>query len=226
MFAASIPQAGRARSSRLPARKRQGLVPDFLFTLALDGPERELLFELKTLHAGPATYPSSVHRCGAVARRARALPAEYAAKARHVDQRFCGTPADATGPVETKLRTFDPVRGLVFGAWGEASPDVERLLSAFCRSGAQHHWRGMQAESASNAQGVLAWMLRRRWGMTALREAARLKLERLEFVGPGSVAAADRRAAFATSASAASRRAACSFWRGPRLPTGGRGDAF
>ena len=35
--------------------KRQGLVPDYILTLTLDGPERELLFELKTLHAGPGT---------------------------------------------------------------------------------------------------------------------------------------------------------------------------
>ena len=36
-------------------------------------------------------------------------------------------------------------------------------------------------------------MLRRRWALTALRENARLKLERLEFVGRGTAAAAARR---------------------------------
>ena len=84
----------------------------------------------------------------------------------------------------------------------------------------------MQVSGLGQAQGVLAWMLRRRWGMTALRENARLKLERLEFVGTGAVAAADRRAATSSSAALAVRRAACSFWQGPRLPSGGRGDAF
>ncbi len=226
LFAACIPQAGRLRAAHLPARKRQGLVPDFMLTLALDGPERELLFELKTLHAGPSTYGGCHHRCEAVARRARRLPAEYAAKAREIDGRFCGTAPGAVGPVEVKLRTYDPVRGLVFGAWGEGSPDVERLLSAFCRVGAARHWQSMQVTSPGAAQGILAWLLRRRWGMTALREAARLKLERLEFVGRGAAAAADRRLAASTCAAAAARRAACSFWRGPRLPFGGRGDAF
>jgi hypothetical protein len=226
LFAAVIPQAGRLLASGLPARKRQGLVPDFAFTLALDGPERELLFELKTLHAGPSTYGHSAHRCEAVARRARALPAEYAAKARHVDQQFCGTAPGSVGPVEAKLRTYDPVRGLVFGAWGEASPDVERLLTAFSRAGAAHHWRTMQVATPGSAQGVLAWLLRRRWGMTAMREAARLKLERLEFVGRGAANAADRRDTASVSNAAAARRAACSFWRGPRLPSGGRGDVL
>jgi len=223
LFAACIPQQGRALASQMPSRKRQGLVPDFMFTVAIDGPERELLFELKTLHAGPSTYGGSTHRGEAVARRARVLPAEYARKARGVDQCFCGTPIGNIGPVEAKLRTYDPVRGLVFGAFGEASPDVERLLSVFCRTGAMQHWRHMRVAGPSEAQGILAWMLRRRWGMTALREAARLKLERLQFVGRGAAAAADRRVAFAAP-SAAARRNACSFWQGPRLPPGGRGD--
>ena len=116
LFAASIPQAGRRVADGLPRRKRQGLVPDFMVHAALDGPERPLLMELKTLHYGRATYPERDARCHAVLRRARALPAEYAAKAREVDRRYCGTPEGTTGPVEMRLRSFEPVRGLVFGA--------------------------------------------------------------------------------------------------------------
>ena len=226
LFAACIPQEGRSRASRLPARKRQGLVPDFMFTLALDGPERELLFELKTLHVGTSTYVGGHHRCEAVARRARTLPAEYAAKARHLDQRFCRTPAGTIGPVEARLRTYDPVRGIVFGAWGEASPLTECLLSAYAQAGSARHWLDMRSRGPLEAVGALAWLLRRRWGITAMREHARLKLERLEFVGRGAALAADRRASAWSSASAAARRSACRFWQGPRLPSGGRGDAW
>ena len=60
--------------------------------------------------------------------------------------------------------------------------------------------------------------------MTALRENARLKLERMEHVGQGAAAAADRRIARSTESGAVARRSACCFWQGPRLPTGGRGD--
>jgi len=158
-------------------------------------------------------------------RSSRSQGSREAAKARQIDQQFCGSLPGEIGPVQAKLRTFDPVRGSVFGAWGEGSPDTERLLTAFCRAGASRHWRSMQVATPTQAQGILAWMLRRRWGMTALREAARLKLERLEFVGRGAAEASDRRRAFATSASHMVRRAACSFWQGPRLPPGGRGDA-
>ena len=222
LFAACMPQQSRALAATMPARKRQGLVPDFVFTISLDGPERELLFELKTLHMGVSTYIENNHRCEAVARRARAIPREYSTKAQTVDRRYCNTPVAAVGPVEAKLRTYDPVRGLVFGAWGEASPDVERLLATFAKSGAERHWRDMGATNEQGAIGGLAWLLRRRWAMTALRENARLKLERMEMVGAGAGIAADRRAWAQETALA--RRGACRMWQGPRLPAGGRGD--
>ena len=183
LFAACMPQDGHALAAGMPPRKRQGLAPDFLFTLPLDGPEREMLFELKTLHYGSTTYPASRERCEAVARRARTLPREYADKARTLDRKYCRAPAGSTGPVENKLRMYDPVRGLVFGAWGEGSPEVDRLIGMLAHIGSRRHWRSMQARSADEAQGALAWLLRRRWALTALRENARLKLERLEFVG-------------------------------------------
>ena len=200
----------------MPSRKRQGLVPDFLFNLPLDGPEREILFELKTLHYGSTTYPTSRERCEAVARRARILLREFADKARILDRKCCRTPAGSTGPVENKLRSYDPVRGLVFGAWGEGSPEVDRLIGMLAHVGSRRHWRSMQARSADEAQGALAWMLRRRWALTALRENARLKLERLEFVGRGAAAAAARRLNAAVGNEARARRAACASHRGPR----------
>ncbi len=162
-----------------------------MFTIPLDGPERELLFELKTLHVGASNYAEGAHRCEAVARRARALPSEYATKARTLDRRFCHTLEGSVGPVEARLRAYDPVRGLVFGAWGEASPDVERLLTVFATRGADRHWREMGSTNALEARGVLAWLLRRRWAMVALRENACLKLERMEYVCAGAGQAAD-----------------------------------
>ena len=224
LFAAHMPQAGRAQAAKaLPLRKRQGMVPDFLFTLALDGPERELLFELKTLHYGVSTYNVPPDRCAAVTRRARALPGEYASKARELDAKFCGAQPGVPGPVERKLNTFDPVRGLVFGSWGEGSPDVDRLIGVLADVGATRHWRGMQSSGPDEAKGALAWLLRRRWAMTALRENARLKLDRLEYVGRGAAEAIQRRSGAATAAGSRARQAAGTFWRGPRA-RGWRGD--
>jgi len=216
LFAASIPQAGRRTLDGMSMRKRQGLVPDFLVHAPFDGPERPLLFELKTVHYGSSTYGNQEARCHAVKCRANALPAEYAAKAREVDQRYCGTERGAVGPVQARLRTLEPVRGLVFGAWGEGSPALHKLLTVMAQCGAQCHWRGMRCEDPGNAIGTLAWLLRRRWGLTALRENARLKLERLQYVGRGAAAASQRRDLGSEAHAARQRAAACALVSGPR----------
>ena len=225
LFAACIPQQSRGRFDGLPVRKRQGLVPDLRITMQWDcaGPERALLFEIKTLHHGSSTYPyGRTERCQAVARRAAAIPAEYARKARRVDGAYCGTLSGSTGPVERRLQTFDPVKGLVFGAFGEASPDVHRLLSALAHAGSMRHYRRMQAQDPEETRGALAWLMRRRWALTAARENARLTLSRLEFVGRGSGAAAARRTE-AEGRAARARRAACASVRGWRVTAGRHG---
>ena len=146
------------------------------------------------LHYGSSTYPAHQARVEAVARRARRIPTEYASKAKQVDTKYCGTAPGETGPVARKLQSFDPVMGLVFGSWGEASPDVERLLSWLAREGAGKLWRDMGCQDPVAAQGILAWSIRRRWAMAALRENARLKIDRLTYVGRGASIAAQRRA--------------------------------
>ena len=179
--------------------------------------------ELKTLHYGTSTYPEGTGRCGAVARRARMLPGEYRRKARKLDRDLCGTPDGVQGPVEQQLQQYGRLRGLVFGAWAEASPDVELLLGLASHLGAERHWMAMGVSDPAAAQGVLAWMLRRRWGMAALRENARLKLERLEFVGRGAVDAVTRRTAAAMSAAARARSTAVmDSVGGPRIRGLGR----
>ena len=213
LFAACLPQQARELVDALPARqrKRQGMVPDFVVSLPRDGSdaEAEYLFELKTLHVGATTYPLGLQeRCAAVAKRAEALPAQYVAHARRLDRRYCGTTEGHVGPVEERLRRFDGVRGLVFGAWGEASPDVEGFLHACAESGARWHWRAMRAAQPHGAQALLVGLLRRRWGLTACREAARLTLDRLALLGGGAPEAEARRRAGRDRAAAAQRVAA------------------
>ena len=90
-------------------------MPDFLVHAALDGPERPILMEFKTLHYGSSTYVSHSARCHAVERRAAALPGEYAAKARAVDRRYCGTPEGSIGPVGTYEPVWGIVNGIIYG---------------------------------------------------------------------------------------------------------------
>ena len=193
LFAALLPQAASEEISSWSGHKRQGLVPvpDFVAPCRLDseGPVRDILFELKTLHHSAATYPANPERCHAVARRASGLNTEYLRKARSLDQRFLGVSADCQGPVELRVRSYGTIRGLVFGTWGEASPDVDLFMNQVADAG------GRQADQpdADAVREALIWRLRRRWGLTTLRANARLLLDRLALVGRGAAIAADRR---------------------------------
>ena len=181
---------------------------------------RRLLFELKTLHFGSSAYlRTAAARCNAVARWAAQLLGEHARKAKRVDDHYCGTAQGELGPVSTRLQAFEPVKGLVFGAWGEVSPDVAALLKALTAAGAERHWCSMTAPAPSQARGSLAWLLRRRWAMTAVRENARLLLSRLDQVGSGAHRAATRRIA-AEGTAARARRASCWQCRGPAYRSG------
>ena len=73
----------------------------------------------------------------------------------------------------------------------------------------------MLATDADEAMGAILWLLRRRWGIAACREAARLTLDRLEYVGGGAEAAVRRRNEERQHASAA-REAACWHMHGLR----------
>ena len=133
IFAPLLPQAARAElegQAAQTARKRQGIVPDLMVQCRAEpcGPLQDLLWEVKTLHYGRSTYVQAEERCRAVASRAAAVDSEYATKARQLDQRWLGVAAGTIGPVGAKLRSYGRVRGLVFGAWAEASPDVSALL--------------------------------------------------------------------------------------------------
>ena len=105
--------------------------------------------------------------------------------------------------------------GWVFGAFGEASPDVHKLVGALSVVGASRQRAGRRSEPDS-VRGGLAWLLKRRWALTAARAAARLTFDRLSSVGTGASAAMARRAV-AECPAARARRAACAGVRGPRV---------
>ena len=99
-----------------------------------------------------------------------------------------------------------------------SSDAVHSLLHMAAHSGATRHWRSMRASDHAGAVGAIAWLLRRRWGVGACRAAARLLLDRLEYVGAGAVAAAGRRETARCGAAEARRAAAwlCREGRGGR----------
>ena len=122
-------------------------------------------------------------RCRWCRGSARAVPGEYERHARDVDAACCGVPRGAgDGPVLRRLRELGPVRGLVVGAFGEASDDAHRLLKVIAVAGAEARWADAMASSAFAYRSTLIAQMKRLWGCFLARENARLKIARLEHV--------------------------------------------
>ena len=196
LFTACINQASQDEWTGQPLRKRQALVPDFLLSW---GPEMPDEFDELKCCRGASYYNAAtvLDRCGGVEKRARAIPVEYRRKARNVDIKFNDWDhAQGPGPVETRLNGYGAIRGLVFGARGESSKDVARLIKLTATIAAERRWRELGARSVGDARNAIMHSVRRSLGIVAVREAAKLKRERLGIVlGNGSAASERRRGA-------------------------------
>ena len=172
------------------------MVPDFLLPRGASGASGcEELAELKVLSCCPSHY-SPTAGTKAVDVRAQAVPGEYARKARTADQRYLGVLPGEVGPVEKKLQEF-PLSVYVFGAFGEASEDVHALVKtvaeARVKSSGLGLGKGGRELKWEGAVGVATGLVRRRLFTVAVREQARLLLDRVPFSGASGLAALQRR---------------------------------
>ena len=99
-------------------------MPDLRISLPEEGNLVPSLRELKMISSSKTRY--GPRREGQEARRAVDVRADqlhqsYVAKARNTDRVYCGTIQGTVGPVERKLASMGEVKGLVLGAFGEAS---------------------------------------------------------------------------------------------------------
>ena len=131
-------------------------------------------------------------------RRAGQLHEEYVRKARNVDREFVGTPPGEVGPVEAKLLSFERVRGVVFGAFGEASEPLHQLIDELATSrvtvtGPQRGRKGVE-RSLEGERTLVVGQIRRRLSIAAVRAQCSSLLGRLKVIGSGMTEAAGRRA--------------------------------
>ena len=106
-------------------------------------------------------------------------------------------PDGQVGPTERKLLQLGEVRGLVAGNWGEVSEATHALLDHLATSrvrvaiptmGRRGFERSEEAE-----RSIAISSLRRRLGVATVRAQCHSLLGRLEVLGPGTTAAANRR---------------------------------
>ena len=109
-----------------------------------------------------------------------AVDSGYRAHARQLDvAHHGGTP----GPVLQRLQAFGTVRGLVFGAYSEASADVHDVLAVAATEAARTRWAPAGARSIGEYRAYLISSYRRRVGLTVAQAFARHRLARVPYIG-------------------------------------------
>ena len=186
-FAALIPQQGWEQverwERRVRGRKRHGLVPDFKFPSGWEAEGDARLAELKVISCCRSHYASLLtgQEESPVQAYANRLTADYLNKAKQADRDFVGVPVGQQGPVEARLRGYGQVKGLVFGAFGEASEAVHEFVQVVAKgraTGVPGREGGSKGEVAK-----LVGQVRRQLGVAAVKVQAKLLLERLQLVG-------------------------------------------
>ena len=151
----------------------------------------------ETIHGGGTTYLSARARdeqSGGVLERAHHVSWDYLAHARRIDARLhAAAVLEATragraappesSPVVDRLRVIAPVRPLVFGQYGEASPDVHAIISVAAEAAGRRSWARAGARTEAEARAFFTHAFRRRVGVGTVRAFARHRLGRVSMIG-------------------------------------------
>ena len=178
LFKTSLRQDAMDDLQQVPRRERQGMVPDFLFTL--DDGER-ILGDVKTMTAGDKYIQAAENRRNwAVKLRQDRVMKECSTHAKQLDIKYNGTNINEVGPCETKLRNFGRVHGLIFGAYGEVSRDTQDIVEKMGEAQALRDWRVMGSRTPLEARAVLVETIINDLSLITLRSHARLLLDRIQ----------------------------------------------
>ena len=152
-------------------------------------PVRRLLWDVKMLFRGNLMYTqtqrATTAQSGAVAIRAERVHPAYEAHARRIDERMVAgglAPAGYRG-VQDRLAYYGQVRGAVFGAYAEWSPDVDALLAAAATHFAHRHWRALGMRTEADLRAIIIARYRRRLGVRVAQCVAQHRIARTMYVG-------------------------------------------
>ena len=153
------------------------------------------LAELKVIGAGPSRYPrgTASSRDKAANRRARLLPAEYRHKLGQIDQAYHGTRQGEVGPCVARLESLGELLELVVGAFGEASCDLDRVITALAESRVLYLSRESGKPVTDGWRSVILAQYRRYFSVLFVKVQAACLTSRLGHLGEGARQAARRR---------------------------------
>ena len=190
------PRPGRRPAAAQPGQPEPPPPPlaPVLRVLPAGGITRSLA-ELKVIGAGPSRYPrgTASSRDKAVNRRARMLPAEYRHKLSQIDQAYNGTRPGEVGPCVARLESLGEILELVVGAFGEASCDLDRVITALAESRVLYLSRESGKPVTDGWRSVILAQYRRYFSVLFVRVQAACLTSRLGHLGEGARQAARRR---------------------------------
>ncbi|KAJ1630556.1 hypothetical protein T492DRAFT_871554, partial [Pavlovales sp. CCMP2436] len=133
-----------------------------------------------------AALTGQTHRLHVITPDVVPLEAEYLRKARAQDRVFglalpgphLNGPNASIGPIEAKLNTVKPIRGIVIGAFGEVSADTHSLVKEIAVQGGRKMY-ALMGVSAMDAAARIKKQLIDTIGTIAARGHAQLLLARL-----------------------------------------------
>jgi hypothetical protein len=181
IFLSAMAQAARAAFRSRSLGERRGLIPDFVLKRLNPPGLGDVKCQRVTKAVRKCTVPGQ-------AMKRREVQVDYAmrVKLHKYDREYCGwRGARFGGPLCTKLGEFGRVKGFIFGPWG-VSADLKWLVNQMATAKAAKSWRLSGARNASDAKRVFAATMRRRIGVTMVREQARLKFDRIEIMLNGN----------------------------------------
>ncbi|KAJ1636753.1 hypothetical protein T492DRAFT_861083 [Pavlovales sp. CCMP2436] len=148
------------------------------------------------LYMVPSSQPQAAltgqtHRLSVITPVVVPLEAEYLRKARAQDRVFdlalpgphLNGPNASIGPIEVKLNTVKPIRGIVIGAFGEVSADTHSLVKEIAAQGGRKMY-ALMGVSPMEAAARIKKQLIDTIGTIAERGHAQLLLARLSALAP------------------------------------------
>ena len=166
--------------------KRQGLVTNLIDV------SRQRLMNVKTMVFNPTRYPPprfrNGTRSGGVNFRADAVNVGCVAQAKNVDEKYNSTDfdADGPGPVLRRLQAYGRVEGIVVGAHGESSKELNDLIQRVAEKGALTRFRVLGFQSPLAARSTVINQIYMALGVEAIRGVARLRVANLSTALAGS----------------------------------------
>ena len=129
---------------------------------------------------------NSAAPCMGVKTRQHKVHRDYVAKSKRLDrivQPDLGP--EEVGPIQGKLKSFDRVHGLVFGPFGEISPDIRKLLQPAVKRVAVKKRGKMVINNLTLAhtEATIYDTIRRRLGLLAHAKWFEIMLRSLNLVG-------------------------------------------